>query len=324
MAARYRLLALALAAAAAAGCTAGPEASLPSGDQPPVEARTAVDRARATTGDVITYRVTVEHDEGLEVEIPEPGAEIAGFRIFDLGSEPPVRRRGRVRRERWYKLRADLVGSYVLPPVTVSYRPAAAAEAGDAGWQEVTTSALFVEVESVLPADGEVADIRGLKPLERPPTAVPWAWLAAAAALLAAAAGLFVYYRRRPRRQAPPQPPHELAFRALAELREMELDDPAAVRRFYFRLSEVVRGYLEGRWGLNATDLTSEEILAGLDRLHDLPPAERPRLRGFLLDTDRVKFADHRPAANEIGDAYERALAFVEATRPQELREEAA
>ena len=267
----------------------------------------------ATTGDVINYTVTVDHDPALEIELPEPGAEIAGFRIFDLGRDEPAERGGRRVESRWYKLRADLVGSYVLPPVTVRYRPAGS----DEDWQTVETSAIFVEVESVLPADGEASDIRALKPLRRVRRGPPWLWIAGGLAALALAAGAAWRWYRRPRPAAPPVPPHVLAFGELEALRGSDFDDPAAVRRFHFRISEIVRAYVEGRWGLNATDLTSEEIVPQLAGLADLPAAEAARLAEFLRATDRVKFAEHRPPPPEIEQTWERALGFVEATRPR-------
>ena len=96
------------------------------------------------------------------------------------------------------------------------------------------------------------------------------------------------------------------------------------MRRFHFRISEVIRAYVEGRWGLNATDLTTEEILLQLAGLDDLPAAEGARLAGFLRATDRVKFAEHRPAPPEIEGTWEAALGFVEATQPRPQSEEPA
>jgi hypothetical protein len=115
-----------------------------------------------------------------------------------------------------------------------------------------------------------------------------------------------------------------LAFAELEALRGTDFDDPVAVRRFHFRISEVVRTYVEGRWSLNATDLTTEEILAALATLSDLAPPEAGRLGEFLQTTDRVKFAEHRPPPSEIEQTWERALAFVEATRPRPEPEPAA
>ncbi len=321
------LLALA-ALSALAGCRSDTPADREPTAEPgvPVEVRASVDRAVATTGDLITYRIAIDRDPGWEVEVPEAGSEIAGFRIVDAGREPARERGGRLVEERWYTLRADLVGSYVLPPVAVAYgRSPAEGEAAADGPAEgdgggvVETSEIFVEVESVLPADGEAADIRDIKPLRRIEGPFDRRALAAAALALAAAlAGYLLWRRRRRRPPPPPEPAHLAAFRALEALRTLDLADAEGLRIFYFGLSETLRAYIEGRFGLNATDLTSEEILARAAELEGLGPSEREALERFLVDTDRVKFAEHRPDEAEIERTYERALGFVEATRPRE------
>jgi hypothetical protein len=118
-----------------------------------------------------------------------------------------------------------------------------------------------------------------------------------------AGAALALWLRRRRDRvaavpEAPPIPAHEIALAALDRLAAQRAVGDAAVRRFYFALSEIVRAYIEGRFGLNATDLTTEEILR---RSIALPLRRRPPgLRAFLHDTDRVKFAAHRPQRGEI------------------------
>ena len=285
----------------------------------PVEATGAVDRAVATTGDLITYRVTVDYESDLEVEIPDAGAEIAGFRIVDLGREEPRERKGRIIDERWYQLRADLVGSYVLPPVEVGYRKAMADGEEPAPWETLSTSEIFVEVESVLPLDGEADDIQGLKPLRKIQRPMPWLWVVLGLVGVAILAVLiWLYLRRRARQRAlvPVIPPHELAFAALESLRRTDFNDAVAVRRFYFEISEAIRAYVEGRFGLNATDLTTEEIVTSLPVLGELQADQDSILQSFLMDTDQVKFAHHEPSKGEIESTYERALGFVEATLP--------
>lgn len=323
--------ALAAAALLAACAQPTPEPQTPSEPLPPVETRSRVDRAIATTGDVITYTVTVDHDPAYEVSLPETGADIAGFRIIDVGSEEPREEKGRRIEERWYKLRADLVGSYVLPPVTVTYRPTqeAGGEEGDeaetvdeAPPESVRTSEIFVEVQSVLPEGGEATDIRGLKPLRQLDRPTPW-WMFAAGAAVAALAGLlaFLLWRRKRRAvEVPTRPAHEIAYEALERLRRTDFEDHEAMRRFHFEISEVIRGYVENRFRLNATDLTTEEIVDHLGEVRDLAGDSGRRLHTFLDATDRVKFAAYDPSEDEITETYEGALSFVETTRdrPQE------
>ncbi len=302
-----------------AACAGEPVAEVPTEPKEPVEATSSVDRAVATTGDVIRYTVTVDYDTAYEIEIPEPGADIAGFRIIDLGREEPRTTGDRVVEERWYELRADLVGSYVLPPVTVGFRRPAEVDDSTSTSETVRTSAIFVEVESVLPQDGEgeASDIRDLKPLEKVTSPIPWGWIAAGTgALVSLLLGLFLW-RRRPVKLPPAIPAHEIAFRELNDLRGTDFDDPQAVRQFHFRISEILRAYVEGRFGLNATDLTTEEILAKLPVLGEIPPSSALDLRTFLEATDQVKFADHAPPRDEIQETYELGLGFVEATTPR-------
>ncbi len=328
-----------------------PEAEAPAEPRLPVETRSRVDRAIATTGDVITYTVTVDHDPAYEVELPETGAEIAGFRIVDVGSEEPREEDGRRILERWYQLRADLVGSYVLPPVEVAYRPAAEGSEGlageepaageaatpevtpegtpeAAGWETVQTSEIFIEVQSVLPEGGEATDIRGLKPLREVKTKVPWWWFAAGvgAAVLLGLAGFLLWRRFHKPVVVPPRPAHEIAYEALERLRQTDFEDTEAMRRFHFDISEVIRAYVENRFTLNATDLTTEEIALHLGEVRGLAGDDDQRLRLFLAATDRVKFAAYEPSEAEIEGTYDGALSFVEATRerPEETRPEEA
>ncbi len=315
-------VAVAVAAGTLVACASGE----PAGDaeaRPPAELRASVDRTLATTGDLITYTVEVERDPEVEVELDEPGADIAGFRIVDLGRAPAeTLASGRLLERRWYELRADLVGSYVLPALAATYsqpsRPGGDLEAGE----------ISVEVESVLPEDrSEATDIRDIKPLRRIDTAASWL-LWAGLALAAVALGLAAWWwwrRRRPdgsASEAPPVPPYDLAIRELERLRRTDFSDLRELRRYYFAVSSVIRAYVEGRFGLNATDLTTEEILGRLDGLARLEPLQARRLERFLVATDQVKFAAHLPAAEEIERTYEQALGFVTATRPREVPED--
>ena len=58
---------------------------------------TGVDKAKATTGNIITWTITLSKKNGVDVDIPEIGQNIEGFRITDFGTEDPVTEDGRKR-----------------------------------------------------------------------------------------------------------------------------------------------------------------------------------------------------------------------------------
>lgn len=295
------------------------QADMAAAPKEPAELRASIDRSTATTGDLITYEVVIERDPEVNVELPDPGVGIAGFRIVDLGRDAPeTLASGRILERRWFQLRADLVGSYMLPALSAGY----SGPGGDAG--ELRTPEIPVEVESVLPADGsEVTDIRDIKPLRRVETSRQWpVWLGLALALLAAAFAAWWWRRRRGRGDAetetPRIPPYDLAIQELERLRRTDFSNLRELRRYYFAISAVVRTYVEGRFGLNATDLTTEEILSSLGGLVRLDPVQARRLERFLVATDQVKFAAHLPRPEEIDRTYGQAMSFVQTTRPRD------
>ena len=299
---------------AAAGELAGSEPG-----SEPVRAEVRVDKATATTGDLITYSIELDRAKDIEVTVPEPGPDIAGFRIVDIGRDEPITVRAsggeeRIRERVFYRLRADLVGSYILPAITLSYE-----DKESKAQKTLETSEIFVEVQSVLPKEKEATDIRDIKPLEpvkRPLSPLVWLLVLAAVLLLGFLYHLFRKRQQRALPEAPKPLPHEVAFRELDRLRNSDFTDLPTLRRYYFALSQVIRRYVEARFGLNATDLTREEILARLPELTELDPQASEELSEFLGETDQVKFAKHLPKTGEIEETYERALRFIEQTVP--------
>ena len=97
--------------------------------------------------------------------------------------------------------------------------------------------------------------------------------------------------------------PEEAALAALNDLADAELEDH---RLFYFRLSAILRGYIEARQGINALEMTSEEFLPEIEKL-DIDPQCRQSLKLLIRSTEPIKFAG-LPADNA---QMERDLAFV-------------
>lgn len=160
-----------------------------------------------------------------------------------------------------------------------------------------------------MPTTGEIQDIRG--PLEIP-TVTPW--LHRLLLVLGVLAVLWVIWwalGRRARKRAEFR--ESAAARARARLAETWawVEQP---ERFCTRLSEVVRVYLEERFGLKAPDQTTEEFLASLSRSAVLDAGLKPLLEEFLTRCDWAKFAQGDPGRTECERLHQMASDLVDRT----------
>jgi hypothetical protein len=165
------------------------------------------------------------------------------------------------------------------------------------------------------PVPGEdIRDIRGPKYL-LPPWLLPAA-VAGAVLLALAAYGVRRWLRRRRRPRA--LLPFEIALQRLEEMRA--LMQPAAAREFSIAVSDVVRRYIEERFGVTATHRTTEEFLHDLLESSHAPLARhRALLSEFLQQCDLVKFAGMSLTLANMESLHHSARAFVlETAKPDE------
>lgn len=163
----------------------------------------------------------------------------------------------------------------------------------------------------------------------RPPVKVELRWGDYAWALLGLitlAVIAYLLYRRwknRPRKPMsapfvppqPPRPPYDIAIEKLEELGREDLFGQERGRDFFFRLSEILREYVEGRFDLPALERTTAEIERE-PRLERIPHLARNAFIAILRECDMVKFAKAEPVKSHADSAIEKALAIVESTRP--------
>ncbi len=307
-----------------AGCLSdGKESAAPDGPDTstPVVLTTQADPAKARIGEPITFRITLEVDPGLSAELPEVGSRIQGLRIVDMGKEGPKKREGRIWSQRWYELKADLAGSYVLPAVSIPY-----ADSEGEG-QVAETKQVFVEVESVLGQTTDEQDIRDLKSLEKAKREMPRWWplpLIGILAILGLLAGLVLYVRRKRRARETHRTPEEIAMEELENLEATGLLEEARYREYVFGLSLIFRRYLEGRFHVPAAEQTTEEILASLRRAKNFDKALKEATRSFLEETDPVKYRGLEPRPAETETWRSRLLSFMErASETKDIQEAA-
>ncbi|MDD5304206.1 MAG: hypothetical protein PHS14_13990 [Elusimicrobia bacterium] len=176
----------------------------------------------------------------------------------------------------------------------------------------------FAVNDADLPNDADVSDIKG--PLKARPAL--WPWLLAAALIWAAWRGWKRWKARRlkpdgtPLAAAPLLPPEEIAARAISELRASGLweSDQAA---YYLRLTDILRAYLEARYGQPVTAMTSVEVERLVKaRAQDLQIGGG--VRELLSRADLVKFAKAKPGPEEGPRDADLALNLIKATTPRD------
>ncbi|MBK7830171.1 hypothetical protein [Nannocystis sp.] len=143
----------------------------------------------------------------------------------------------------------------------------------------------------------------------------------AAAALLVGLVGglLFARWRRRPRPVVlpPPVPAHVVAYQQLDDLQKAELVARGAYQDYYLQLTEIAKGYIEGRFGIDALDRTTDELRRALEQAAaQIAPLKPTELVRFLQACDLVKFARFAPPGEEATAALEEVRKMVDATVP--------
>lgn len=120
---------------------------------------------------------------------------------------------------------------------------------------------------------------------------------------------------------APPLPPHVEAQMALEKLRVQRLWQEGQHKLYYSTLTDILRAYIAGRYGVGAMEMTSDEIIEAM-RGVELPQKSAMDLTEILRDADLVKFAKAVPEAEENERAFSAAWDFVEQTKPVEIIED--
>jgi hypothetical protein len=162
----------------------------------------------------------------------------------------------------------------------------------------------------------ELKTITALPPVE---LREPWSrwWWAAPPIVVAAALLIAALVRRSRRRQqiVVPIPAHEWANQQIAALVAEDLVRKGQVQEFYYRISDIVRGYVERRFGVSAPEMTTEEFLAAAASDGRFGERNTAELNAFLNACDLVKYARQLPRAGEADVVLRAAGGFVERTR---------
>jgi len=271
-------------------------------------------------GDTITLTVRVQTPDDQLVRFPA-AADFGELSVtVDAAREPQPAPAGGLDWRQTYSISALTGGPLQIPPTVIRYgRKPADPSARVDFTNELASASLTIPVQSALTPQDSVTqprDITGTLALPRARWPA-WRWatvIGAAVALLAATVWLARIIRRRLHPAPPPLLPEIWALRALAELEAREWFESGRVQEFYYRLSEIVRAYIERKFDLAAPEMTTEEFLGMLLRQRGALPYNPDRLREFLEACDVVKYAAFHPRLEDAENALRTARAFVDAT----------
>ncbi len=283
----------------------------------PLSFTVEVGPAQVRVGDTITVSLRVETPTGYDVRFPtaDDFGDLQARSDEDQAPRPGPT--GIVWR-RAFTVEPLVSGPLEIPPLVVAYRPPAT-DGDDTFENELVTNTLTLEVGSALTDEDQPAqprDITGALLPPKPPWPL-WLWAVVIASSLAALASIVVaihLIRRRLSRPPPPILPEVWALRVLAELERENWFDRHGPREYYYRLTGVVREYIERKFALAAPEMTTEEFLTMLARDRHSLPYDSERLRAFLEACDYVKYAALHPGREDADGVLATARAFVNAT----------
>lgn len=282
----------------------------------PVKLTVRADRDSLTVGEKLSFSIDIAAEADVDIEMPLLEETHGEFEIVTADTPPDIPEEGLRRWHHTYTLSTYENGELELPGVTIGFTDRRDPEHVITG--ELISDPLTVTVLSLLQGDPDPNALHDIKdavlvPISRIDS---WLWWTGLLIFLAfAIGGLWRLRRRRDVDQSEPYvPPHIRALLQLDQLQSDGLVEKNEIHTYYFRLSDIIRQYIEGRFSLMAPEQTTEEFLRELQRDTTLNVGLKELLANFLRASDMVKFALHRPSSGDCEEAFNSAGAFVRET----------
>ncbi|HPC36621.1 MAG TPA: hypothetical protein PLO79_08395 [Candidatus Marinimicrobia bacterium] len=280
--------------------------------------QTSLDTTIATIGDHLHLKINLRYPTGTVFELPVVEETLGQLEVIDNRLSQP-RQKGKIYEQEWLLTLAVFdTGQITIPALEIKARPV----------DDTTRVLIFqtepktVQVYSVLPPDKrELKDIKPPFPLRR---TISTRTILLIILLLLIAGGIWYYIRWK--KAHPPividekflDPPHIVALNQLNILKEKMPTTPDETREFYFRISEILREFLERRFFIRALEMTTAEIGEAFELL-DIEPALVTEWKKLFLELDVVKYAGQIPAEKDLMAVLEKACRCVERTKYEDF-----
>lgn len=114
----------------------------------------------------------------------------------------------------------------------------------------------------------------------------------------------------------PKLPPHQVAMQEIERIKSEKIWQKGQPKEYYTELTDALRTYIKERFGFNALEMTSAEIIDKLLETND--KGALTDLRTLFQTADLVKFAKHNPMMNENDANLINAIDFINETKDTE------
>ena len=283
-----------------------------------VEAIASVDKDEVTIGDKIKFVIRVKYKDDITLQFPEVNGQIGVFAIKKTSFAETSKREKDAYSvvERDYVLSSYEIGRHTIPSLKIKYK----SSQGDG---EVAANEVIIDIKGVI-KEGEMSgDIKDILPPVGIPTSfkrlVVWVSVGLGALLLSGVIyGLVYKFRKRSKiqeHQFIKRMPHETAYELLERLSKEDLIAKGFVREYYYHITDIVRHYIEDRFGLLAPERTTEEFLTEMAHTNKLDDTHKILIREFLERCDMVKYAKYGPSNLEVKETYDAAKRFIDETK---------
>jgi len=114
--------------------------------------------------------------------------------------------------------------------------------------------------------------------------------------------------------------PHQKAMKEIEQIKADKMVSSENQKEYYTKLTETLRKYIEERYGFNAMEMTSSEIIQRLTAESDQTMLDE--LRQLFTTADLVKFAKYSTLINENDANLVNAIDFINQTKLENVPQE--
>lgn len=145
-------------------------------------------------------------------------------------------------------------------------------------------------------------------------------WILVLCLVVAAALVYFLMFYKKDKKPVffkvkPKLPAHVIALDKLEQIRKEKIWSKGHVKEYHSQVTDVLREYIENRFGIYAMEMTTSEIIESFEKVNLVSDSEMIKLRQTLEIADAVKFAKYQALQNENDLSLKNSFDFVENTK---------